>query len=101
MANGKNTFVCSDIDCYVATLGPQQLDHEMDYYRGRSSMSSYGLGNWFVTLFHSALSLAKKISHRLSRILRPLHYLVGALGRILKIVFQKILGLAHDPSASD
>jgi len=56
----KSTFVCPDIDCYIATLWPRQLGNGMDYYRGRSSMSGYGLGNWFSKLFHSPLPLAKK-----------------------------------------
>ena len=60
MDNRKNTFACPDIDYYVATLGPRQLGHGMNYYRGRSSMSGYGLGNWFAKLFHCALPLAKK-----------------------------------------
>ena len=57
MAN-RTQFVCPDIDCYVATLGPRQLGHGMDYYRGRSSMSGYG--SWFAKLFRSALPLARK-----------------------------------------
>jgi hypothetical protein len=32
----------------------------MDYYKGRSSMSGYGLGSWFAKLFRSAIPLAKK-----------------------------------------
>ena len=56
----KKTFVCPDIDSYVTILGPQPLGHGMDYYRGRSSMSSYGLSNFFAKLFRSALPLAGK-----------------------------------------
>ena len=44
MANRKSTFVCRDINCYVATLGPRQFGHGMEYYKGRLSMSGYGLG---------------------------------------------------------
>ena len=60
MANRKNIFVCPDIDCYVTALQPRQLGHGMDYYKGRSSMSGYGLGSWFAKLFRSAIPLAKK-----------------------------------------
>ena len=59
MAN-RTQFVCPDIDCYVATLGPRQLGHGMNYYRGRSSMSGYGLSSWFAKIFRSALPLARK-----------------------------------------
>jgi hypothetical protein len=58
--NRKNTFDCPDIACYVTTPQPRQLGHGMDYYKGRSSISDYGIGSWFAKLFHSALPLAKK-----------------------------------------
>jgi hypothetical protein len=60
MANRKNVFVCPDIDCFVTALQRRQLGHGMDYYKGRSSMSGYGLGSWFAKLFRSAIPLAKK-----------------------------------------
>ena len=60
MAN-KNTFVCPDIDFFAATLRQGKLGHGIDYYRGRSSESGYGLGNWFAKLFCFALPLAKNI----------------------------------------
>ena len=60
MSNRKVVFTCPDIDCYVNTLGPRQQGNGMDYYKGRSSMSGYGLGSWFAKLFRSALPLARK-----------------------------------------
>ena len=60
MANKKNTFVCSDIDFYVTNLRPQQLGNGMEYYKGRSLVSDYGLGSWFSYLFCTAQSLDKK-----------------------------------------
>ena len=53
-------FARPDIHCDVATLGPRQLSHKMYFYKDRSSISDYALGNWFTKLFHSALPLAKK-----------------------------------------
>jgi len=60
MSNRKVVFTCPDIDCYVNTLGPRQQGNGMDYYKGRSSMSGYGLGSWFAKLFRSSLPLARK-----------------------------------------
>ena len=60
MSNKKVVFTCPDIDCYVNTLGPRQQGNGMDYYKGRSSMSGYGLGSWFAKLFRSSLPLARK-----------------------------------------
>ena len=36
------------------------MSYGIDYYRGRSSTSGYGLTNWFAKLFGSTLPLAKK-----------------------------------------
>ena len=60
MSNRKVSFVCHDIDCYVATVGPRQIGDGMYYYKGHSSMSGCSLGSWFAKLFRSALPLAKK-----------------------------------------
>ena len=59
MVNREDASVCPDIYCYVTTLRPQHLGHGIDYYKGRSLMSCYGLGNCFAKLFRSALPLAK------------------------------------------
>jgi hypothetical protein len=60
MSNRKMALVCPDIDCYVATLGSRQIGNGIDYYKGRSSMSGYGLGSCFAILFRPALPLAQK-----------------------------------------
>ena len=62
-------------------------------------MSHDGLGNWFAKLSHFALLLAK--IHRLPQILRPVHYTMRGMGRILKKVFHEILGLVEDPLESE
>jgi hypothetical protein len=39
IAKRKITFVCPDIDSYVAIFGPGQLGDGLNYYTGRFSMS--------------------------------------------------------------
>ena len=60
MNNRRIPFVCPDIDCYVGALSPRQIGNGLDYYKGRTTMSGYGLGSWFARLFRSALPLARK-----------------------------------------
>jgi hypothetical protein len=60
MNSRRIPFVCPDINCYAAALSPHQIGHGLDYYKGRTTMSGYGLGSWFARLFRSALPLAKK-----------------------------------------
>ena len=59
MSNRKTASVCPYIDCYVATLGLRQMGHGMDYSKGRSSISGYGIGSCLAKLFCSGLALAK------------------------------------------
>ena len=49
----------------------------MYYYRGRSLMSGYDLGPWFAKIFALLYSWLENILHRLTQILRPLHYMIG------------------------
>ena len=60
MNNRRIPFVCPDIDCYVGALSPRQIGNGLDYYKGRTTMSGYGLGSWFARLFRFALPLARK-----------------------------------------
>ena len=55
----------------------------------------------FLSYFALCYPLLKNTLCQLIQILHPLHCKIGALTKILKKVFWKILGLVHDPMASD
>ena len=60
MNSKRIPFVCPDINYYAAALSPHQIGHGLDYYKGHTTMSGYGLGSWFSRLLRSALPLARK-----------------------------------------
>ena len=73
----------------------------MDYYKSRSSLSGYFLGNWFANLFHSILPLAKKYVVSVAADFPSSTVYVRNLGTDLKESVLKISGLARDPFTSD
>ena len=101
MPNRKVVFICPDIDCYVNTLGPRQLGNGMDYYKGRSSMSGYGLGSWFAILFRSALPLARKYIVPAAKDFASSTLYDWSSGNNFKKVLRKILGPVSEPLANN